>query len=97
MLQELDQIEQQARETLESLNDESSLEEWRVAHLGRSAPLMLVFEQLGKLSKEDYEELRNKYSNLYVQPSFISENTFFVASTALLNILSGASIISSLL
>jgi phenylalanyl-tRNA synthetase alpha chain len=53
MLQELDQIEQQARKTLESVHDETSLEEWRMTHLGRSAPLMLVFEQLGKLSKEE--------------------------------------------
>ena len=53
MLTELDQIEQSALQALESIQDEASLESWRVAYLGRSAPLMLVFDQLGKLSKAE--------------------------------------------
>ena len=53
MLNELDQIEQTALKALESIQDDASLEGWRVAHLGRSAPLMLVFDQLGKLSKDE--------------------------------------------
>jgi phenylalanyl-tRNA synthetase alpha chain len=53
MLTELDQIEQSALQALESIQDEASLESWRVAYLGRSAPLMLVFDQLGKLSKDE--------------------------------------------
>ena len=53
MLSELDQIEQKALQALESIQDESSLEVWRIAHLGRSSPLMQVFDQLGKLSKEE--------------------------------------------
>jgi len=53
MLSDLDQIERTALQALESIQDEASLESWRVAHLGRSAPLMLVFDQLGKLSKEE--------------------------------------------
>jgi len=53
MLSDLDQIEQKALQALESIQDETSLEGWRIAHLGRSAPLMLVFDQLGKLSKEE--------------------------------------------
>lgn len=53
MLSDLDQIEQNALQALESIQDETSLEAWRIAHLGRSAPLMLVFDQLGKLSKEE--------------------------------------------
>ena len=53
MLTKLDQIEQTAQQALESIQDEASLEGWRVAHLGRSAPLMLVFDQLGKLSKDE--------------------------------------------
>src|SRR4030042_504698 len=53
MLSDLVQIEQQALQALESIQDEASLESWRVAHLGRSAPLILVFDQLGKLSKEE--------------------------------------------
>lgn len=50
---ELDQIEREALNSLASVQDEASLESWRVAHLGRSAPLMQVFDQLGKLSKEE--------------------------------------------
>ena len=53
MLSELDQIEQKGLQALETIQDEASLEGWRVAHLGRAAPLMLVFDQLGKLSKEE--------------------------------------------
>lgn len=53
MLSELDQIEQKALQALETVQDETSLEEWRIAHLGRSAPLMMIFDQLGKLSKEE--------------------------------------------
>jgi phenylalanyl-tRNA synthetase alpha chain len=53
MLSDLDQIERKGLQALESIQDETSLEGWRVAHLGRSAPLMLVFDQLGKLSKEE--------------------------------------------
>jgi phenylalanyl-tRNA synthetase alpha chain len=53
MLNDLDQIEHTALQTLQSVQDESSLEAWRVENLGRSAPLMQVFDQLGKLSKEE--------------------------------------------
>jgi phenylalanyl-tRNA synthetase alpha chain len=53
MLNDLDQIEHNALQALKSIQDEDSLEAWRVAHLGRSAPLMHVFDQLGKLSKEE--------------------------------------------
>jgi phenylalanyl-tRNA synthetase alpha chain len=53
MLSDLDQIEQDAMHSLQSIMDETSLEAWRVAHLGRSAPLIQVFDQLGKLTKEE--------------------------------------------
>ncbi|MFZ2097495.1 MAG: phenylalanine--tRNA ligase subunit alpha [Anaerolineales bacterium] len=53
MPSDLDQIERIALEALEAIQDEAALETWRVAHLGRSAPLMQVFDQLGKLSKEE--------------------------------------------
>src|SRR4030042_883834 len=53
MLSELDQIEQKALQALETSLDETSLEAWRIAHLGRSSPLMLVFDQLGKLAKDE--------------------------------------------
>jgi phenylalanyl-tRNA synthetase alpha chain len=53
MLSDLDQLEQTALQALGSIQDDTSLETWRVAYLGRSAPLMHVFDQLGKLSKEE--------------------------------------------
>ena len=53
MLSDLDQIEIKALQFLESIKDESSLEAWRIAHLGRSSLLMLVFDQLGKLTKDE--------------------------------------------
>ena len=53
MLSKLDKIQQAALEALVSVQDETSLEAWRIAHLGRSAPLMEVFDQLGKLSKDE--------------------------------------------
>jgi len=53
MLSELDQILQKALQELETAKDESSLESWRIAHLGRSASLMLLFDQLGKINKEE--------------------------------------------
>ena len=53
MLVQLEQIKQNALAALESLQTEESLEQWRVAHLGRASPLMQTFSQLGKLSKEE--------------------------------------------
>ncbi|NOY99559.1 MAG: phenylalanine--tRNA ligase subunit alpha, partial [Chloroflexi bacterium] len=53
MLEKLAQIKQTALEALESVQDNDALQAWRVAHLGRSSPLMQVFSGLGKLSKEE--------------------------------------------
>jgi phenylalanyl-tRNA synthetase alpha chain len=53
MLDKLSEIEKSALESLEKINDQASLEAWRVASIGRSSPLMLVFAELGKLSKEE--------------------------------------------
>jgi len=53
MLSELDQIEQTALRALEGVQDELALEGWRVSHLGRSTPLMQVFDRLGQLPKEE--------------------------------------------
>jgi len=53
MLAQLEQIKKNALATLEGLQTEESLEQWRVAHLGRASPLMQTFSQLGKLSKEE--------------------------------------------
>lgn len=53
MLADLDRIEQSALDALEAVQDQAALEGWRVAHLGRSAALMQVFDRLGQLTKED--------------------------------------------
>ena len=53
MLEKLKEIEQNALSALESVKDQAALEAWRVAHLGRSSPVMGVFSRLGQLSKEE--------------------------------------------
>ena len=52
MLAKLDQIEAAARASLASIADSAALEQWRVSHLGRSAPLMEALGRLGSLPKE---------------------------------------------
>jgi phenylalanyl-tRNA synthetase alpha chain len=53
MLVQLDQIEQEALSALDQAGEQAALESWRIAYLGRSSPLMQVFEQLGQLSREE--------------------------------------------
>lgn len=53
MQDKLNAIEKAALESLESVKDQAALDAWRVAHVGRSSPLMQVFSELGKLSKEE--------------------------------------------
>jgi phenylalanyl-tRNA synthetase alpha chain len=53
MLDKLSEIEKSALDSLKSVNNQASLEAWRVANIGRSSPLMMVFSELGKLSKEE--------------------------------------------
>ena len=53
MLDKLNEIERTALENLDAITDQTVLEAWRVANIGRSSPLMLVFAELGKLSKEE--------------------------------------------
>jgi phenylalanyl-tRNA synthetase alpha chain len=53
MLEQLDQIEQEALAALEQVHDEDELQRWKVAHLGRSSPLMQTFDQLGSLPKHE--------------------------------------------
>ena len=50
--QQLDQIEQEALSTLEAVRDDETLQQWKVAHLGRSSPLMGTFDQLRDVPKE---------------------------------------------
>ena len=52
MLDKLNEIEKAALESLAAINDQAALDAWRVANVGRSSALMLVFAEFGKLSKE---------------------------------------------
>ena len=53
MIDKLSEIEKSALDKLQSVDNESSLDVWRVTHLGRSSALMGVFSGLGALSKEE--------------------------------------------
>jgi len=53
MLEKLKEIERVALETLEAVEDQATLDAWRVKHLGRSSALMQVFSNLGQLSREE--------------------------------------------
>ncbi len=53
MATDLNTIEKNALDALNSVQDEAELESWRVAYLGRSSDLMKVFSGLGALSKEE--------------------------------------------
>jgi phenylalanyl-tRNA synthetase alpha chain len=53
MIEQINQIEADGLAALQTVTDEAALETWRVTHLGRSAPLMQVFDQLGRLPKQD--------------------------------------------
>ena len=51
-LEKLDQIQSEALAVLADVADNEALEAWRVAHLGRSSPVMAVFSNMGNLDKE---------------------------------------------
>lgn len=53
MLDKLNEIEKIALESLTGITDQAALDAWRVANVGRGSPLMQVFSELGKLSKEE--------------------------------------------
>ena len=53
MLDQLNEIEKSALESLAVIADQAALDAWRISTLGRSSPLMQVFAGFGKLSKED--------------------------------------------
>jgi len=53
MQEKLIEIETAALAALSAVEDETALEAWRVAFLGRSSPLMQVFNGLGAFSKEE--------------------------------------------
>ncbi len=53
MQDQLNQMEKNALDELVNVQDEEALQQWKVAHLGRSSPIMGVFDLLGSLPKED--------------------------------------------
>ncbi len=53
MLDQLNQIQESALAALINIQDEASLQQWHVAYLGRSSPLMQVFDQIGQLAREE--------------------------------------------
>jgi phenylalanyl-tRNA synthetase alpha chain len=53
MLEKLEGIEQEALSALDAIEDSEALEIWRVNYLGRSSPLMSIFDQLGQLPKDE--------------------------------------------
>ena len=53
MIERLNQIEGDALAAIDGIADDERLEAWRVAHLGRSSPLMQVFDKLGQMPKEE--------------------------------------------
>jgi phenylalanyl-tRNA synthetase alpha chain len=53
MIDKLSEIEGAALEELNAITDQAALEAWRVANIGRSSPLMMVFSELGKLTREE--------------------------------------------
>jgi phenylalanyl-tRNA synthetase alpha chain len=53
MLEKLEGIEQEALSALDAIEDSEALEAWRVNYLGRSSPLMSIFDQLGQIPKDE--------------------------------------------
>jgi phenylalanyl-tRNA synthetase alpha chain len=53
ILQELERIRADAMAALDAAQDPAALEAWRIANLGRSAPVMMVFTRMGQFSKEE--------------------------------------------
>jgi phenylalanyl-tRNA synthetase alpha chain len=53
MLDKLNEIEKDGLKALQSVQNETELVAWRVAHLGRNSPLMQIFDKLGALSMQE--------------------------------------------
>lgn len=53
MLKELQRIQEEGLQALQTVETEADLQQWKTNHIGRAAPVMLAFSQMGKLSKEE--------------------------------------------
>ena len=60
MLDQLAEIQESALADLKQASDPEALERWRVARLGRSSPLMGVFDKMGQLPKEERPAIGRK-------------------------------------
>ena len=52
MLEKLEEIKQAGMSSLLEINDEQALNQWKVAHIGRSSAIMDVFKNMGTVPKE---------------------------------------------
>lgn len=53
MLKQLKQTEQTALQAIDNVQGNAELEQWRITYLGRSAPLMQIFDQMSSFPKEE--------------------------------------------
>jgi phenylalanyl-tRNA synthetase alpha chain len=53
MLNKIKQIQQEALADLDTIQDEESLEKWRISNLGRNAPIKKIYQEMSQLSKEE--------------------------------------------
>jgi phenylalanyl-tRNA synthetase alpha chain len=53
LINELEQIRSDGLASLAAAGDSAALEAWRIANLGRSAPVMQVFTRMGQFTKEE--------------------------------------------
>ncbi len=60
LLAELDHIQEAGLAALQTIRDESGIQAWRTAHLGRNAPVMQVFARMGQVPKELRQQVGQK-------------------------------------
>jgi phenylalanyl-tRNA synthetase alpha chain len=78
MLEQLDTIQENALAELQKIEDEEGLQQWRVAFLGRSSPLLQTFDKMGQVPKEERphlgrraNEVKQALENAFTQRSEI--------------------------
>ncbi len=84
MLEKLNEIEKTALAELETVQDEESLAQWRVTHLGRSSAVMQVFSSLGTLGKEERPAVGQRANQVKVRlEGALAEKTEAIHQAAL--------------
>jgi phenylalanyl-tRNA synthetase alpha chain len=76
MLEKLNDIEHLGLDALEQVNNEAELEAWRVAHLGRNSGLTQLFNDFGKLSKEERPLVGQRANEVkkHLESAFVSRS-----------------------